>query len=80
MFLKGNVYLFWFKKRNWNRKVSRRFIFSFYFYMKVFLMIKKFLFVYEVEWFSGDFFDYFFMVDMVDYLVRDLYFDFEIML
>lgn len=74
MFLKGNVYLFWFKKRNWNRKVSRRFIFSFYFYMKVFLMIKKFLLVYEVEWFGGDFFDYFFMVDMVDYLVRDLYF------
>lgn len=74
MFLKGNVYLFWFKKRNWNRKVSRRFIFSFYFYMKVFLMIKKFLFVYEVEWFSGDFFDYFFMVDMVDYLVRGFVF------
>lgn len=46
--------------------------------MKVSLMIKKFPFVYEAEWSSGDFSDYFPTVDTVDYPVRDSHFDLEI--
>lgn len=74
MFLKGNAHLFWSKKRNWNRKVSRRSIFSFHFHMKVSLMIKKFPLVYEAERSGGDFSDYFPTVDTVDYPVRDSHF------